>query len=642
MANYKWNKGISGNWDVAANWVENSVPNGLTADVVIDGEPVDTAKAFAVKIGTGANKTVNSLNLGGRGTNLEVDGTLTFAPGSTGALGFETGNSALFINNGTVVNAGLMFVSIRTTGNVLFTGTNPVYVGWGILVADGTATLDTASIGPYTAATHTLFDGIYEAFGAGRVVNLGGKLGGLAVDVESLTGPKATLTKNYWTQLTYDDPGSQINEWNGTGYVSVESSLKLIQNSAYVTVTGGRGYTTANALTIGKDGVFEEAGGTLSTGGLTVASGGLLIGGVSVTGSGPSTGQVVVQGAVTNNGQIVAEGPGLVFRNAIAGTGEITFNRSAALPGFDTPIAPTIAGTLEVGAVGVGQTVRMVGGDTLVLDTPASFAGVIAGFDGTDKIAVNSAAPVTGASYAAGANGVGTLTLSSGATVLGSLKLVGTYAGDTFKVMPGTANNSYNVTVGTVLPAAAKFSITNMTTGASSSAAGEAYTGPVAGLQNQYITVTTDNLNIAALTPNCFIHTGSGADAIDVSRVGGSNVLDGSTGSNFLVGGTGNDTFFVDDRGPAADIWSSVVNFHSGDAATLFGVAAANFALDWEDNQGAAGATGLTLHALAPGKPIASLTLAGYSKADLGNGRLTTSFGKDPSSGSDYLYVYGN
>lgn len=115
-------------------------------------------------------------------------------------------------------------------------------------------------------------------------------------------------------------------------------------------------------------------------------------------------------------------------------------------------------------------------------------------------------------------------------------------------------------------------------------------------------------------------------------------MLDGGTGSNFLVGGTGTDTFFVDDRGATTDIWSSVIGFHSGDAATIFGVTLKNFAFDWENNQGAAGSTGLTLHATAAGKPTASLTLAGFSAADLANGHLTTSFGN--VGGADYLYVH--
>ncbi len=647
MATYKWNKGVSGNWNDASNWLNSAIPNGPAADVVIDAPPVGSPGFYNVVIAAGANEVVNSLDLLNSNIGLEVDGTLTFAPGSAGALGREFQSSALAINNGTIVNAGLMFTFIQTHGNVLFTGSNPIYIAWELQVVEGTATVDTASIGQYNATQHVLFDGAFDALGTGRVINMGGKGGGLTVDIETMIGPKPTPTRSYWTQLVYDDPGSQINEWNGTGYVPVESTLKVIANAAYVTVTNGRGYTTTNTFTIGKDGVFEEAGGTLSTGGLTLLAGGLLVSSVSTTGSIPTTGRMTVQGTVTNNGQIVAEGPGILFRDAVSGTGEITFNRTAALPGFEVPVPSAVAGTVEVGAVGAGQTVRMIGNDTLILDAPAAFAGTIAGFAATDKIVIDSATAVTSATYAAGSNGVGILTLSNGTTTLGTLALAGNFAGQAFKVTPGTAANSYNLTVGAAQPppppppSVGKFLLADMTTGATSSAAGEPYTGPVAGLQNQYIYLGTHNLNITAVVPNSFIHSGSGTDAIDVSKAGGNNVLDGSTGSNFLVGGAGNDTFFVDDRAAAADIWSTVVNFHSGDAVTIFGVTASGFTFDYEDNQGAVGSTGLTLHATAPGKPIASMTLAGYTKADLSNGRLGISFGTEPTNGDSYMYIHG-
>ena len=641
MASFKWAKGVTGAWDTAANWLTTAVPNDPAADVLIDAVPVGSAGFYNVIIAAGVNETVKSLDLANSNIGLEVDGTLTFAPGSLGALGREFQSSPLLISNGTIVNAGMMFTFIQTRGNALFTGGNPIYIAWELQVLDGTATVDTASIGQYNAATHTLFDGAFEALGGGRVINLGGKIGGLAVNVETLTGPKPTPTHSYWTQLILDDPGSQINEWNGTSYVSIETTLKLIENAAYVNVNNGRGYTTANALTIGKDGVFEEAGGTLSTGGLTILAGGLLIGGVSVTGSGTSIGQMTVNGAVVNNGQIVAEGPGMVFRSMILGTGQITFNRTATLPGVDTPIDPAAAGTLEVGAVGAGQTVTMIGNDTLVLDAPAAFAGMITGFAAGDRIVVDSATGMTGATYAAGGNGVGTLTLSNGTATLGTLALAGDFTGESFQVGAGPAANSYSLSVIAIPPVVKNFMMTDTTTGVSSSSAGTAYNGPVVGLQNQYIYLGVDNLNIASVTPDCFIRGGPGTDAIDVSRGGGINVLDGSTGSNFLVGGAGSDTFFVDDRIATADIWSTVVDFHSGDAATIFGVTVSAFTFDWEDNQGAAGATGLTLHATAPGKPIASITLAGYSKADLAGGRLTVSFSDASAGANGYMYIHG-
>jgi len=168
----------------------------------------------------------------------------------------------------------------------------------------------------------------------------------------------------------------------------------------------------------------------------------------------------------------------------------------------------------------------------------------------------------------------------------------------------------------------------------------QAYTGPVSGLQEQYINITPDSLNISATTPNWFIHSGSGTDAISVSS--GTNVVDGGTGSNFLTSGTGTDTFFVDDRGAPADIWSSVVNFHAGDTATVWGVSSDSFTLAWQNGQGASGYTGLTLHATAAGKPTASLTLVGFSQTDLSSNRLSVTYGTDTASGSKYMYIHDN
>ena len=186
---------------------------------------------------------------------------------------------------------------------------------------------------------------------------------------------------------------------------------------------------------------------------------------------------------------------------------------------------------------------------------------------------------------------------------------------------------------------AANFAVMDGTTSQGSAMAGDAYTGPVGGLLRQLIILTPHNLAVAAAVPNSFIHTGSGDDAIDVSAVSGNNVLDGGTGSNFLVGGAGNDTFFLDARNASASTWSTVGNFHSGDAATLWGLTPQDFATSWVDGQGATGHQGLTLHATGnAGQPEASLTLAGYSTADLSNGRLAMVFGHN--DGGDYLYIH--
>jgi hypothetical protein len=57
---------------------------------------------------------------------------------------------------------------------------------------------------------------------------------------------------------------------------------------------------------------------------------------------------------------------------------------------------------------------------------------------------------------------------------------------------------------------------------------------------------------------------------------------------------------------------------------------------------GAAGFTGLTLTATETGKPATSVTLAGFTQADLANGRLSVSYGTEPTSDSAYTYIHAN
>ena len=190
------------------------------------------------------------------------------------------------------------------------------------------------------------------------------------------------------------------------------------------------------------------------------------------------------------------------------------------------------------------------------------------------------------------------------------------------------------------------FTIANLTTNATVTLTGDPYTGPVPGLQHQYVNVTADNLNISSSVPNAFIHSGFGTDGINVSAANGNNILDGSSGSNFLIGGKGNDTFYMDDRGPTSPVFSTIVNFHAGDNATVWGVNASDFKLVTLENQGAVGALGLDFVFTAPGHLDTSFVLAGYTGTDLINGRLTTSYGTTPNlpglPGSSYLAIHAN
>lgn len=186
------------------------------------------------------------------------------------------------------------------------------------------------------------------------------------------------------------------------------------------------------------------------------------------------------------------------------------------------------------------------------------------------------------------------------------------------------------------------FLVSDQTSGGTWQSAGQAYSGPVAGLSQEIIIATSDNINVNAEVPNVFIHTGSGMDGITVNT--GNNIVDGSTNSNFLIGGTGDDTFYMDDRNPTTPIFSTIVNFHAGDNATVWGINQSSFHMTVLDNQGAAGATGVDLIFSAPGHVDTSFVLAGYTSADLTNGRLSMSYGQTPDlpglPGSEYMTLH--
>jgi len=187
------------------------------------------------------------------------------------------------------------------------------------------------------------------------------------------------------------------------------------------------------------------------------------------------------------------------------------------------------------------------------------------------------------------------------------------------------------------LPPGTNFVVADASTGQAVTTSGDAFTGPVPGIDRELVLITPDNLDIASTVPNVFIHSGGGEDALQA--ISGINVLDGGTGSNFLTGG-GQTSFYLDDRAATSDAWSTITNFVKDDSVTVWDLTPQNFSITWQGNQGAANYTGLTLHATAPGQPTASLTLAGYSTADLSNGRLSISFGS--VQGSNYMYLHAN
>lgn len=343
------------------------------------------------------------------------------------------------------------------------------------------------------------------------------------------------------------------------------------------------------------------------------------------------------------------------------GTYTPIFSTANDVAGFyNEPVAVSNSGEVVGRAFvnGAYQSFSEIGGVISAIVAPGSVAQQWAGFGGsaggapplnsTDVEAVNSSGEVGGLYADADNKGHG-FTEQNG--VYSSVAMPGASGAGVSSVMDdGTIYGNWVDAAGKLnyfkaTPNSApanNFVVADQTTGTSTQEAGSAYTGPVAGLTNECIKITPDNVNITAITPNSFIHTGSGEDAIDVSKAGGTNVLDGGTGSNFLVGGSGQDTFFADARGSTADIWSTIVGFHPGDSATIWGLTKDDFQLSTADNRGAAGYTGLTFEASRAGTNV-SVTLKGFTRDNLASGLLQVSYGRSPDTaglaGSNYMMI---
>ena len=162
------------------------------------------------------------------------------------------------------------------------------------------------------------------------------------------------------------------------------------------------------------------------------------------------------------------------------------------------------------------------------------------------------------------------------------------------------------------------FAYTDPHAGDSGTEAGAAYAGTVTGLQQQYSWSARDGAAIRANLQNALLQGGPGDDALQVT--GGDNVLDGATGSNFLVGGAGSDgghdSFVLD--ASSSITWNTIVNFHQGDQATIYGFTAGVSTRPVTASDGVANYQGVTIHAELGGAGTgvnASITFAGVDAA---------------------------
>jgi hypothetical protein len=609
---------------------------GLDSAVTVGGAPILTLSDGGTATYNAALSTATSLVfdhtvVAGQNTaDLTVTGLLT-----NGGSIVDTAGNAINLGSAVANPTGILQIdgiAPRITGVTTSPGSGSLGVGQGVVITLATSEAVSVVGG---SPTLTLSSGGTAVYNAGLstpsslvfnyTVLAGQVAGDLAVTAVNLNGAVIADPATNPIDLT----NAIVNP---PGILLINTTPPILTLTGVSPATASLGAGQVVAFTVGASQAVTVAGGTPT---LALNDGGTAI--YSAAGSTPTSlvfVYTVAAGQNTADLAITAAAlNGATITNAAGAAGDLssTVVNPAGILRIDT-IAPTITGVTTSPAPGdlpLGQVVTY----TLTTSEAVSVAG------GVPTLALNNGGVAT---YNAGASTPSALSFSytvGAGQNPADLRVAGVNLNSA--TVADAAGNGVVVTSAIGFPAPFfNYAITNTTTGNSYGDVGAAYTGPVADIRHQYVNITQDSLNITALVPNSFIHSGAGTDAIDVRGVGGTNVLDGGTGSNFLVGGSGRDTFFVDDRGPAADIWSTVSNFHSGAAITIYGVTPADFAFDWQNNQGAAGYTGLTLHATAAGKPTASLTLVGYNTADLSNGKLGVSFGTDAAAQTSYMYVH--
>jgi hypothetical protein len=162
------------------------------------------------------------------------------------------------------------------------------------------------------------------------------------------------------------------------------------------------------------------------------------------------------------------------------------------------------------------------------------------------------------------------------------------------------------------------------TIGAGGTADGSLYFGLISGIQDKYIYTGADNVSLTATAGENW-EFGGGSGLTELTAVSGNNIFVASTGSSYMVGGSGQDMFEIPDANETGiGTWDSIENFHVGDQISLAGLGGPGWVYSWYAGLSVGGNSGLTLVATSTAMPglHALVTLVGLSMGDLSSLRI--------------------
>ncbi len=272
-----------------------------------------------------------------------------------------------------LLNAGLISVTGGSLGVTLAGFANS-----GNIAISGGGTLDLSGVTKFSSLVAGTLSGNYSLS---------------AASILELANNAAVTTLAGTVALT--GAGSSIQSYNTTtgAQITLDGKLATVAATGALDIGAGRSFSAANAFV--DNGLVTLAGGAFTEKSVTIANGAVFSGSGSITGT------------LVDNGVITASGGLLKLANALTGNGALQIDTGA---------------TLEAAAATTAQeTVTFEGsGATLKIDTPTSFASVLAGFAPGDVIDLSKTAVTsvssTGTTIAAVTAG-GTISLALAAAL---------------------------------------------------------------------------------------------------------------------------------------------------------------------------------------------------------------------------------
>ncbi|MFO0945582.1 MAG: autotransporter-associated beta strand repeat-containing protein [Planctomycetota bacterium] len=438
LATLTW-QGVSGNnWSVAANWVENAIPQDGDTLVFNSNTPPTSFQSINDIAGLDlvtiqiVNDGSSSFSISGEAITISTSITRSGSGSGTDNLGFNSVTLAAGValtNNGTSIltlsapiDTNGQVLTVSGTGNTNLTG---AVTGTGGITKSGTSTLTLSGNNTYSGAT-TLSGGTIATQGSGigdnsavsiangatLVLNANETIGSLAgvagsiVDLNTFTLSAGGNNTSTTFAGVLSDSGALTKQGSGnmtlsgtntyTGQTTVSAGTLTLQGGTAINNAGAVSVSSGATLTLSNN---EEIGSLAGSSGSTVQLGGNQL----TTGNDSSTS---FGGVITGTGSVEKRG-----------TGTFTISGNNNYSGGTTVTAGVLAGT----TLGIQGSITNNASVIFNQSANGTYSGAISGSgtvtkQGTSTITFSGTNTYTGDTTVS----AGTLALSNGSALADS------------------------------------------------------------------------------------------------------------------------------------------------------------------------------------------------------------------------------